>query len=89
MICDSPDMDRCTARALKEIETVLTAEGIESETVYVGKAAVRGCIACGFWEKHGRWSLSKMPVVSSQYWNMVHGFTKEERHAFISFPEGL
>lgn len=155
MINGSPNRDGCTARALKEIEGVLTAEGIQTETVQIGKQAIRGCISCGFCARHGGcvfrddpvnetarkfeaadglivgspvyygspngslvslldrlfystrfdktmkagaavvscrrggntasfdmlnkyFTISGMPVVSSQYWNMVHGFTRED-----------
>ncbi len=36
-----------TARALKEIADTLDAEGVESETLWIGNKPVRGCIACG------------------------------------------
>ena len=152
MLNGSPRPDGCTARALKEIETTLAAEGIASEIVQVGKYAVRGCAACGACSRLGRcvfdddpvnetaekfreadaliigspvyygsangslisfldrlfyssgfdktmklgaavvscrrggntatfdelnkyFTISGMPVVSSQYWNMVHGFS--------------
>ena len=152
MLNGSPHAAGCTARALREIETVLTAEGISCETVQVGSMAVRGCAACGYCAKNGRcvftddavnataerfreadaliigspvyygsangtliafldrlfyssgfdktmklgaavvscrrggntatfdelnkyFTISGMPVVSSQYWNMVHGFS--------------
>lgn len=152
MLCGSPRKNGCTARALKEIETTLAAEGVESETVYIGSAAIHGCVACGYCHRNGQcvfrddpvnelakkfeaadalvvgtpvyygsangsiislldrlfysthfskrmklgaavvtcrrggntatfdeinkyFTISEMPVVSSQYWNMVHGFT--------------
>ena len=152
MLNGSPRPNGCTARALKEIETTLAAEGIASEIVQVGKFAVRGCAACGACSRLGRcvfdddpvnevaekfreadaliigspvyygsangslisfldrlfyssgfdktmklgaavvscrrggntatfdelnkyFTISGMPVVSSQYWNMVHGFS--------------
>jgi multimeric flavodoxin WrbA len=36
-----------TAVALREMETIFRAEGIETEIVQVGNKAIRGCIACG------------------------------------------
>ncbi len=152
MLNGSPRPDGCTARALREIETTLAAEGIASETIQAGKFAVRGCAACGACSRLGRcvfdddpvnevaekfreadaliigspvyygsangslisfldrlfyssnfdktmklgaavvscrrggntatfdelnkyFTISGMPVVSSQYWNMVHGFS--------------
>lgn len=155
MINGSPRANGCTARALKEIETTLQAEGIETELIQIGKQPVRGCIACGachqkgacvfedgavnetarkfqqadglivgspvyyasangslisfldrlfysshfdktmkvgaavvscrrggntatFDELNKYFTISGMPVVSSRYWNMVHGFTAQD-----------
>ncbi|MCQ2548684.1 MAG: flavodoxin family protein [Lachnospiraceae bacterium] len=36
-----------TAIALQEMEKVFAKEGIEYETIVVGKKAIRGCAACG------------------------------------------
>ena len=46
LINGSPRANGNTARALKEVADTLAAEGIETETVWIGKKAVRGCIAC-------------------------------------------
>lgn len=46
MINGSPRANGNTARALKEVADTLNAEGIETETVWIGKKPVRGCIAC-------------------------------------------
>ena len=46
LINGSPRANGNTARALKEVADTLAAEGIETETVWIGKQAVRGCIAC-------------------------------------------
>ena len=53
LINGSPNKNGCTARALEEIAGVLTQEGIETETVHIGKKAIRGCISCGACEKSG------------------------------------
>ena len=47
LINGSPRANGNTARALKEVADTLTAEGIETETVWIGKKPVRGCVACG------------------------------------------
>ena len=47
MINGSPRPNGNTSLALREMETVFTAEGIETEIVQVGNKAIRGCIACG------------------------------------------
>ncbi len=47
LINGSPRANGNTARALKEVAETLAAEGIETETVWIGKKPVRGCVACG------------------------------------------
>ena len=47
LINGSPRSNGNTARALKEVADTLAAEGIETETVWIGKKPVRGCAACG------------------------------------------
>ena len=42
----SPHANGNTATALKEMETIFTAEGIETETIQVGHLQVRGCTGC-------------------------------------------
>ena len=46
LINGSPRANGNTARALKEVADTLAAEGIETETVWIGKKPVRGCVAC-------------------------------------------
>lgn len=47
MINGSPRTNGNTSAALKEMEKIFTAEGIETEIIQVGNQNVRGCIACG------------------------------------------
>lgn len=42
----SPKANGNTAIALKEMEKVFLAEGIETEIVHVGNKDIRGCVAC-------------------------------------------
>ena len=46
LVNGSPREHGNTARALKEVADTLAAEGIDSETVWIGKKPVRGCVAC-------------------------------------------
>lgn len=46
LINGSPRREGNTATALKEVAEQLAHEGIESETVWIGNNAIRGCIAC-------------------------------------------
>ena len=47
LINGSPRANGNTALALKEMEKVFEACGIETETIHVGNQAIRGCVACG------------------------------------------
>ena len=54
MVNGSPHASGCTARALREMETVFAAAGIETEMMTLGTKEVRGCIACGKCKQTGR-----------------------------------
>ena len=54
LINGSPNEHGCTYTALKEMIDVFTANGIESELVYLGKQPIAGCIACGKCYETGR-----------------------------------
>lgn len=54
LINGSPRVGGNTARALKEIENVLTQEGIHVTTVQVGTHDISGCTACSCCGKMGR-----------------------------------
>lgn len=48
----SPHVNGCTACALKEVEKTLNSCGIETETIQVGIANIRGCLACKYCREH-------------------------------------
>ena len=54
LINGSPNEQGCTYTALKEMIDVFTANGIESDLVYLGKQPIAGCIACGKCYESGR-----------------------------------
>lgn len=54
MINGSPRSNGNTAVALREMETIFKAEGIETEIIQVGNEAIRGCIVCGKCAEKGR-----------------------------------
>jgi len=54
IINGSPHAAGCTATALKEMEKVFEAEGMETVTVHVGNKAIRGCIACATCRTKGK-----------------------------------
>ena len=88
MLNGSPHANGNTAVALREMEEIFKASGVEVETVLIGNQAVRGCTACGACGKLGKcvfddvvnkyFTISGMPVASSQYWNSIHGRTPGE-----------
>ena len=56
----SPRSNGCTAAALEEMTKIFAAEGMETELIQVGKANIRGCVACGFCEKNGRCAINDL-----------------------------
>lgn len=46
IINGSPNVNGCTARALKEVSNTLQQEGIDTETIFIGNKDIRGCIGC-------------------------------------------
>lgn len=155
LVNGSPHEHGCTDRALQEVAGALEAEGVRTETFWIGARPVGGCTACGACGKTGRcafedggvnefaakaadadgfvfgapthyahagasllgfmdrlfysagaalahkpaaavtsarragtttaladiekfFTISQMPIVSSRYWNMVHGNSAEE-----------
>lgn len=53
MINGSPHGKGNTAIALREMEQIFEAQGIETEIVHVGNQDIRGCIACQSCKKNG------------------------------------
>ena len=54
MINGSPDPKGCIATALKLAAETLAEQGVETETMQIGRKVIRGCIACGSCRKLGR-----------------------------------
>lgn len=54
LINGSPRQNGNTAIALREMEKVFAAEGIETETLQVGNLPIRGCMACGACKTAGK-----------------------------------
>ena len=54
MLNGSPRPEGNTSLALREMEQVFQAEGVETELIQVGNRDIRGCIACGGCAKLGR-----------------------------------
>lgn len=81
MINGSPRANGNTSVGLKEMEKIFQENGVEVETVVVGNKPVRGCVVCArrggcsatFDELNKYFTISGMPVASSQYWNSIHG----------------
>ncbi|MBR0374073.1 MAG: flavodoxin family protein [Mogibacterium sp.] len=62
LINGSPHADGCTATALQEMIKVFHEEGIETDLIQVGNKAVRGCIACGYCDRHEGCVFTDDPV---------------------------
>ena len=54
MLNGSPHANGNTAVALREMEEIFKASGVEVETVLIGNQTVRGCTACGACGKLGK-----------------------------------
>lgn len=54
----SPREKGNTFTALKEVASVLEENGIETETVSLGREVIRGCLACGYCSGHGKCSVN-------------------------------
>lgn len=54
MVNGSPRVDGNTAVALREMEKIFAAEGVEAETIQIGNKDIRGCIACGTCSEKGK-----------------------------------
>ena len=54
LINGSPKANGNTNLALSEVAKTLNAEGIETETIHIGKGAIQGCIACGMCGRIGK-----------------------------------
>ena len=54
MLNGSPRPEGNTSAALREMEQIFRAEGVETEVIQVGNLDIRGCVACGGCAKLGR-----------------------------------
>lgn len=54
LINGSPHANGNTAIALREMERIFHADGIETERMDIGHLPIRGCIACGSCAKNGK-----------------------------------
>lgn len=54
MLNGSPNKNGCTYTALSVIDDELKKQGVDSEIVWLGNGAVRGCIGCGGCKKLGK-----------------------------------
>lgn len=54
LVNGSPHKNGSTYTALREIENVLNADGIETSIVWLGTEAISGCLACGYCSRNGK-----------------------------------
>ena len=62
MVNGSPHENGCTMTALSEVARILAQEGIDTEIIQLGKAAIRDCTACGGCRGKGRCVFGDDPV---------------------------
>ena len=53
LINGSPHENGCTFTALNEVAKTLNSEGVDTEIIPIGKAAIQGCIACDMCGRNG------------------------------------
>ena len=54
MVNGSPRVNGNTAIALREMEKIFEAEGVETENIQIGNMDIRGCIACNTCAEKGK-----------------------------------
>ena len=54
IINGSPHPKGCTAKALQEVESVLNAQGVETDFINAGIKSIRGCISCYKCQQDGK-----------------------------------
>lgn len=54
LINGSPREHGCTAEALSQVAGALDEQGVQTQTLWIGKGPVRGCIACGGCARGGK-----------------------------------
>lgn len=54
LVNGSPHKNGSTFAALREVETALNAEGIETSIVWLGTEPISGCLACGYCSRNGK-----------------------------------
>ena len=69
----SPRKKGNTFIALSEAARVLEEEGLETDICWIGNRPVRGGATAAFETPNLPFQMMNMPVVTSQYWNIVYG----------------
>ena len=64
MINGSCNKNGCTYTALKEIESILNSENIETEIIQIGNSPIKDCIGCGGCRKNGGNCIFKDDIVN-------------------------
>ena len=54
LVNGSPHKNGSTYAALREIENVLNAEGVETSVVWLGTEPICGCLGCGYCKRNGK-----------------------------------
>ena len=73
LINGSPRKNGNMSLVLAEMVKIFKEEGVETELIQIGNMDIRGGLSSTFDELNKYFTICEMPVVSSQYWNSVHG----------------
>ncbi len=84
LVNGSPHREGCTYTALCAAADSLEQNGIGTDVFWIGKKPLSGCIArragtTATWDQINKYfGLMQMPIVTSRYWNMVHGAAPQQ-----------
>jgi multimeric flavodoxin WrbA len=70
----SPLKDGCCERALEEVASSLTKNGVGSEIIWLGNKPLGGCMACGYCKNHGECVLTDAVNLFAEKAKSADGF---------------
>lgn len=73
IINGSPREQGNTSIAVREMENIFMEEGLEAETIQIGKEDIRGCMACGQCAKTGKCVFDDMVNVVAEKFEKADG----------------
>ena len=70
----SPLKDGCCERALEEVASSLTKNGVGSDIIWLGNKPLGGCMACGYCKNHGECVLTDAVNLFAEKAKSADGF---------------